>query len=232
MKARVSLFSVVVLLLLFNSCGPRNGMTEPEPYYTLMRFTDSMYRNNVIINRVYDGDTCYYRMMRGNQCIGNPNHMDDAQRHWEDYDIPERPRDPYWELPDGWYLVDWAWRNFPYTNLTLLTEMTWDEYDGNADFDPSMPHINSGFVAEVRLVPAQILMEYSHPDGNYPMFESLHNGLRNEYWFLTDMNHTRALNNTGDCLCEHAEKWDEFWAYIQTELAAAINNGFISPKNE
>lgn len=226
--------TLLLMLVSFCSCGPRNGVTAPEPYYTLIRFTDPAYRNNIIVNRVYVGDTCYFEIMRGNQCIGNPNHLDYEQRHWEDYDIPERPRDPYWELPDGWFLVDWAWRYFPYRNLTLLTEMTWDKYDGNYQFDTSVPHINSGFIEEIQYLGAKELMYESHPDGNYPIFESWLNGPRNEYQFYLDMLHSKALSKDTiyDCLCAHADKCDEFWAYIQTEIAASIKKGNIHPQNK
>lgn len=223
---------------------------EALPGVTIVKFNDSSYRNHLIVSN-YNRDSGGFILMRGNQCERTQwltfwDYDADGSKidgEWN-FSFPERLHDPFWALPNGWYLIDWAWFGFdtpyPFDGNTILTEVTFDNYReyGVSDFDKSVPHRymgNTENIFESRKIDIADLMRYSYPKGNYPSYSlRLYNKLQetdtviicpDQYSYYEQLAHIRPVSHVENCRCEIADELDAFWALIQSQLTTLINHG-------
>lgn len=243
------LFFLPALFLITGCNGGKAGMTAPKASVAIVHFKDPVYTKNLIVWG--NENTEFFDLTRGNQCertylTASPRRDTDGSILGAsgEFNFPERYRDPFWALPDGWYLIDWAWCNladqaYPDIGHTILTEVTFDNfYDyGTCVFDKSIPHIT--LPREEIFVMKRIyigdLMAYMHPDGNYPSFKiSLYDDhyekdtiyvCSNQYFFHECLWHIPVASNVRTCLCGLADQMDEYWAVLQNQLTTLINNG-------
>ena len=241
MKNVISLFFIGVLMI-FVSCDSSqnsNYSLGPKSQVTLVKFSNSEYVNNLIVNDYKNWEK--FVLMRGNNCSPsydkNFNHRD-----WS-YPFPGlEGRKPYIELVDGWYLIDWSWGGYPYNGKTLLTDVNWDNYNGEVFFDRSMPHVSNNSFKKKYIYIAD-LVAYSYPDGNYPKYPILQynesKGIDtiayyNEFLYFETlmggriMSGTPFLFNTVYCLCERVEEMDALWELLRQQIIAVINNGDLN----
>lgn len=219
----------MVIIITLSSCK-QNADTEIPAHYSLVKFTNPEYKNYVIVSDYETVD--HFILMRGNRCVKDKDHPY-LPYSW-DYSILERPHNPYWELPDGWFLIDWAWIQYPLDGDVLLSDISWDRYDGHHVFDKSEPHIKGNIFEEKREVLSVDLMHYSHPDGQYieivsKVRDSLGNYVEkiypNEAAYHRHLCFIPTVSDESECLCENSEEKDNFWSIIQSQLAIAIENG-------
>ena len=257
MKSRI-FFKVYALLLLtvllLSGCGsePEPSRLAPEASIVIVRFKDPAYTKNVIAWE----DNKVISLMRGNACEHTfwrdfPKRDDDGSLFLGETDtvkFKERYSDPFWALPDGWYLIDWAWHGmnglaYPYLGSTILTDVTFEnlyEY-GTCNFDKSVPHktYNRDDLYERKIIYVSDLMAYMHPDGNYPSFKLFmphphpysETGndttvvIPNQYFYHDALCRVPYASNVYTCLCELDDQMDAYWATLQNQLTTLINNG-------
>lgn len=246
MKTKNALYLLLVsIMFIVTGCnGGRAGVTAPKPSVTIVKFKDPAYTKNVI---VWGNDkTNTFSLMRGNECehtywMCYPERERDGSLLGATNEVkfPERYRDPFWALPDGWYLIDWAWGNlssqaYPYIGHTILTEVTFDNlYDyETCNFDKSMSHITMprDEIFITKDINIGDLMAYIHPDGNYPSFELrvgdvVYTTASNQYFFHELLKRRPVASNVSTCYCGLADQMDEYWAVLQNQLTTLINNG-------
>ena len=244
-------FYLLILPVLFmtNSCTQRQpAMTAPEPGVTIVKLKDPLCTKNLIVWG--NDDMKGFVLMRGNEC---------EHTYWQSFPVrdadgsllggtdevnfPERYRDPFWALPDGWYLIDWAWSTYPYVGYTILTDVTFEnmyEYR-SCYFDKSLPHITKprDELYETKYIYVGDLMAYIHPDGNYPSYELRYHSnvydkdtvfVANQYFFHSGLEcgELPIASNVGTCLCGLADQMDAYWAVLQNQLTTLINNGDLN----
>lgn len=250
---KTSFFILVVLLgtMLFIGCNNGELDVEPQPYVLIVKFKDVSYKNHLIVTDYSEGADGNSILMRGNWCertqylTFSENDVDGSKINGEDWNFsfPERIRDPFWALPDGWYLIDWAWHGlstpYPYDGNTILTDVTFDNYRtyGPSEFDKSVPHVYKGRknIFESRMINIADLMGYSYPDGNYPSYKMRSYNktsgadsikvFANQYFYHRVLACTKPVSNFENCLCERADELDGYWADLQSQITILINNG-------
>ena len=252
MKARLLILSLLISLLFASGCGGQSGIREPKPSVGIIRIKDPVCLKNVIVWS--DDDKEIMTLDRGNQCehtffqsFPRPDYDGSLLGATGEVNFPERYRDPFWELADGWYLIDWAWHNVannPYPNLgyTILTEVTFANlYDyGTCIFDKSVPHISRSRdeLYETRRIYIADLMAYIYPDGNYPPIEHYRYikeeqkeelvSYPNQYFYHQGLYNAPIASNVVTCLCDMADEMDAYWALLQNQLTTLINNGDLN----
>ena len=257
MKTSLQFFLLMCICALsFTNCDGRQPQAvEPESYVTIVKFTNPSYINNLIVTD-YGGDNLF--LMKGNLCehthyISFPEKDVDGTiiNGDTEFNFPERIRNPFWELPDGWYLIDWAWYGlstaYPYDGNTILTETNFQNYRENpsSEFDKSIPHISFNSkkdIFDARMINIADLMAYSYPDGNYPSYEyhyfNKNTGVDttetifNQYFYHKKLCHTRPVSNITNCLCEIADEMDKYWSLLQEQIAELIQNGDLDKLKE
>ena len=157
----------------------------------------------------------YAQVMRYNMCTSHPNHH--YINEWI-FDFSESHHTPYWELPNGWLLVDWRYYDFPYnTTSAVILNQKWEtlyEYD-NWFFPKELIRHNDP------------ILEYV--DVNLLKLEE---SLEKKYTIeiLQLVNQTKSpweFYNVdgGYCSCEIPEKLDSIWAVFQADLSEFIEIG-------
>ena len=239
------------VLFMMNSCTQRQlAMTAPEPGVTIIKIKDPVCLKNVIVWSNDDMEKMV--LMRGNRCEHtfwtswpSPDMDGSILGATDEVNFPERYRDPFWELSDGWYLIDWAWCNlksdaYPYLGYTILTDVTFEnlyEY-GTCKFDKSVPHVSKpkDELYETKSIHVGDLMAYLHPDGKYKSYEMHYydNLLEkdtvyiasNQYFFHCWLGgYLPVASNANTCLCGLADQVDAYWAELQNQLTILIKNG-------
>ena len=222
------------VLFMMNSCTQRQlAMTAPEPGVTIVKIKDPVCLKNVIVWSNDDMEKMV--LMRGNRC---------EHTFWTSWPSPDF-RDPFWELSDGWYLIDWAWCNlksdaYPYLGYTILTDVTFEnlyEY-GTCKFDKSVPHVSKpkDELYETKTIHVGDLMAYLHPDGKYKSYEMHYYDsilqkdtvyiASNQYFFHCWLGgYLPVASNANTCLCGLADQVDAYWAELQNQLTILIKNG-------
>ena len=235
MKKIVLSIIVIALTATFIGCEQKEEALPPALTVTLMKFKEPSYINHLIVT---DYSNCKdFLLMRGNNCSAGYLYYFSG-KDWT-YDFPSLDeRTPYIELSDGWYLVDWPWYMYPYNGQVLVTDVTWDSYKGEWQFDKSSPHISQN-IYERKDIGVIDLVAYSYPDGNYPTFafrypNSDYEDELNEYLYMSaliggphmgPMMH--YLDASGDCLCNKVEKMDDLWNLLRLQLNTLIQNGDV-----
>lgn len=229
---------------------------EPQPYVLIVKFKDPSYKEHLIVSDYSNGEGGDFILMRGNNCERTQYltfgylDADGSKINGEawDFAFPERLRDPFWALPDGWYLIDWAWSistPYPFRGNTVLTEITFDNYRnyGVSEFDNSVPHISKDYkeLYDQKEIKIADLMGYSYPDGKYPSYKLHIYGKYTYRDYNYDYDYDRTFTNPNsyhqalmrvqpvshvkNCLCEVADELDTYWAQLQNQLTTLINNG-------
>lgn len=229
----------ILAILTFCSCDNNNvshNPTGPTPWVTIIKFTKPEYVNNLIVSDYKNFDN--FILMRGNECSANYL-MNFHSQNWNHRFPSLEDRTPYIELTDGWYLVDWTWYHYPYDGKTLLTEVTWDIYNGECNFDKSVPHISKN-VFQKKEIEFASFVTYLFQNGECPMFDIYVDYYKdtvraNEYlYFSSIFGHLDGFDgNYGDflegpedrCLCNLTEELDDLWETIRQQLINIINNG-------
>ena len=199
-------------MVTFISCDNQPADQQPESALTLIKFKNPSYVNNLIVTDYDNSDV--FLLMRGNNC--SKGYLKNTSGKDWIYDFPSlEKRTPYIELTDGWYLVDWSWRFYPYNGQVLLTDVTWDNYNGEYSFDKSIPvwPCNSSF----RSLTSNTGEEYSEELNEYLYISQLYGG--DQYATLG------YLNPNGNCLCNRVEEMDDLWDLLRTQLINVIKNG-------
>lgn len=256
MKAQKALF-LFIIVVLFVVCGCKGSSTEPDLGVTIVRFKEPAYINNLLVYENKGKD--HFSLTRGNKC---------EHSYWQMYptgdkdgsilgatdevNFTESHRYPFWALPDGWYLIDWAWGNlagdspYPYIENVVLTDVTYENfYDIGPDtFDKSLPHIilTAKNMYEKKFIKLKDIIAHAPQDNNHPPFE-LHyyntisdteiifSQTNQEYFHMAlGKGDLVVASNVSDCLCNHADQMDEYWALLQNQLTALINNGYLNKK--
>ena len=188
--------------------GCERGAASPVPGVYVLKLKQPIYKNYILAN--YFSGTDSICLMRARRCM-EP--------------VGQKGYSPYWELPDGWLLVDWKWLHFPYNaGLALLTEQTWDKAEYRDGMRPpqnwpiSEPHILQP-VEKIYYIKAGNLEKYANT--KYPdLLRLLIWGAGLEYAGVecgTDAGST--------CFCEQSDLADSLWTIIQNDLSVAIENG-------
>lgn len=222
---------IVVIAAFFCSCErPTGPGLPPALSVTIVKFKDPSYANNLIVNDY--GKDKEFILMRGNRC--SAGYLKDFMgKDWTYNFEPMEGRIPYIELSDGWYLIDWTWLYYPYNGNVLLTEVTWDNYNGEARFDHSTPHISAKNLIEKKGINVMDLVAYSYPDGNYPKYHfrylnSDYEADLNEYYLIDQFEccGEEFLPRGGDdCWCDRVEEMDALWDLLRTQINTLIQNG-------
>ena len=241
---------------LMNSCNSGQKTitgTELADLVTIIKIKDPVCLKNVIVWSNDDMEKMF--LMRGNKCEHtfwtswpSPDLDGSILGSTDEVNFPERYRDPFWELSDGWYLIDWAWCNlkgdaYPYLGYTILTDVTFEnlyEY-GTCKFDKSVPHISKpkNELYETKTIHVGDLMAYLHPNGKYESYEmhyydsilekdTVHIA-PNQYFFHCWLGgYLPVASNANTCLCGLADQVDAYWAELQNQLTILIKNGDLN----
>ena len=192
----------VMVMTFLCACGsdPEPGENIHEPIGNavyIVRLTKPEYKEMVLADRCKGGYVSYCTNKYG-EPIGKAGYS------------------PYWELPDGWMLVDWKWSGFyliNYGEITALTKQTWDIYDGlDAKGNPQKwlltePHTKENAVSGFDEIPVPYLEAYSQE----------HYG--------EETVHLLKQHFSGLQMCDQSEKMDSIWTILQTELSIVIEKG-------
>ena len=221
------IFVTISLVGVLVACSDQSsGTPEPSsPIITITHFSDLNYTNNIIVTNYEELNQ--FLLMRGNECMRNPN-TGDKYEEWP-YDVPATIRSPYIELADGWYLIDWSWNGYPYDGNIILTDITWENYDGSFYFEKSHKYIENSknniyHSMHIRLAN---LMVYTYPDSQYPKYHfnasECHNfeenEEHNEFMMITHLRHSTP------CLCEDlSDMYDKMWELLREQLIKVIQN--------
>lgn len=119
---------------------------------------------------------------------------------------------PYWDLKDGWLLVDWKWGpTFPYwEGAVLLTEEPWGNLTHLLQTWPKeTPHISDP-IAEHYYVQASKLAAYCNKS-----YDDILNYIDNPL----SMDFDPAV---------HIDLLDSIWTILQKDLSAVIANGDLA----
>ena len=247
MKTKLFAGVIIGVVFLFTACSsqPEIGDNEPEePSVIIVKFKDPAYAEHVIVTDYENVNSLV--LMRGNMCdvFFHKEFPESPSDGNIESDVKDRLRKPFWSLPDGWVLIDWAWfgttgQAYPYNGNCVLTDVTWDNfYDYNTyHFEREIPHITK-LPQELYIkkgIRIADLMAYSYPDGNYPTFQIHYVNEKNDYdSILTYSNEyfyfnalKRKRTDTSECLCcnETAEDLENLWRLLQSQISKLIENG-------
>ena len=191
---------------------PGSDANDPEPPLSVcvLKLAKPEYKNMILVSH-FEGEN-FYTNLRGNKCgepIGNSGYS------------------PYWELPDGWLLVDWKWSGFPYVISAVLTEQTWDKYTWSPDNFPKWeltePHEDNPIAKELYVKVANLDI-YSHGDKwDYKQSDMI--------FKIRKAQGDGFVAEGDDCLCKQTKTMDSIWTVLQTDLSAAIQKGDLEKIN-
>ena len=196
----------VMAATMFCACGPD---PEPGPYgeplgssVYIVKMSKPEYKDLVLVRKYHRVSYEAYCFNRCEEPIGKTGYS------------------PYWELPNGWLLVDWKWTGFFRCDYgyTALTKQTWDKYDGlDAEGNPqkwplTIPHTKDNPVSQFEEVYVPGLATYS-------------NNLCDESSVLLLKQYFRCHFLRDVSLCDEAERMDSIWTILQADLTAVIEKG-------
>ena len=244
---------LLLLVSLFVSGCRGSSKPLPDPGITIVKFRNTNYINNLLVYEEKGKE--YFSLTRGNLCEHSYwQHHPENDRDGsvlgatEEVNFTESYRNPFWSLTDGWYLIDWAWGNlsgdspYPYIENVILTDVTYDNYYsiGPHRFDKSLQHIilTPENMYRKKFIKLRDLIALAPLEDGHPTFElHYYNALDSEvvfsqsdqYLFHVGLGSGDLViaSNASDCLCNHADQMDAYWAVLQNQLTTLINNGYI-----
>ena len=233
----------LLLLVSIIAIGCNSNITElsPEPHITILKFKEPSYKNYPIVSKYGSNNDAELVLMRGNRCSAEYI-KNTSGKEWT-YDFqPTENRNPYIELADGWFLVDWMWYMYPFDGKILLTDVSWDIYNGEYHFESNQSHIQGlENICYRKDIPIKDIIAYIYPEKNYPTYRiNMYDTVSGEY--VLEMNEYQLVEFTNcenhpafpylsdktTCMCEIVSEMDELWSIIRKQLITIINNGDIN----
>lgn len=208
----------ICLLIMFITTGCSTPMPNLSHTVRLIKFKDASDKDYILANYVPIGKYStgeYAQMMSHNMCTSHRHH--NYMAVWN-FNFPESHHLPYWELTNGWLLIDWRYYSFPhYKDQTVTLKQKWEtlyEYD-------------SWFFPKDMIRHKKPISEWIEVD-----LHQLETFLEKTYSIevLQLVNQTKNAGDfyevdAGYCSCEIPEKLDSIWSVIQTDLSAFIETG-------
>ncbi len=208
----------ICLLIMFITTGCSTPMPNLSHTVRLIKFKDASDKDYILANYVPIGKYStgeYAQMMSHNMCTSHRHH--NYMAVWS-FNFPESHHLPYWELTNGWLLIDWRYYSFPhYKDQTVTLKQKWEtlyEYD-------------SWFFPKDMIRHKKPISEWIEVD-----LHQLETFLEKTYSIevLQLVNQTKNAGDfyevdAGYCSCEIPEKLDSIWSVIQTDLSAFIEAG-------
>lgn len=208
----------ICLLIMFITTGCSTPMPNLSHTVRLIKFKDAADKDYILANYVPIGKYStgeYAQMMSHNMCTSHRHH--NYMAVWN-FNFPESHHLPYWELTNGWLLIDWRYYSFPhYKDQTVTLKQKWEtlyEYD-------------SWFFPKDMIRHKKPISEWIEVD-----LHQLETFLEKTYSIevLQLVNQTKNAGDfyevdAGYCSCEIPEKLDSIWSVIQTDLSAFIETG-------
>ena len=208
----------ICLLIMFITTGCSTPMPNLSHTVRLIKFKDASDKDYILANYVPIGKYStgeYAQMMSHNMCTSHRHH--NYMAVWN-FNFPESHHLPYWELTNGWLLIDWRYYSFPhYKDQTVTLKQKWEtlyEYD-------------SWFFPKDMIRHKKPISEWIEVD-----LHQLETFLEKTYSIevLQLVNQTKNAGDfyevdAGYCSCEIPEKLDSIWSVIQTDLSAFIEAG-------
>ena len=208
----------ICLLIMFITTGCSTPMPNLSHTVRLIKFKDASDKDYILANYVPIGKYStgeYAQMMSHNMCTSHRHH--NYMAVWN-FNFPESHHLPYWELTNGWLLIDWRYYSFPhYKDQTVTLKQKWEtlyEYD-------------SWFFPKDMIRHKKPISEWIEVD-----LHQLETFLEKTYSIevLQLVNQTKNAGDfyevdAGSCSCEIPEKLDSIWSVIQTDLSAFIEAG-------
>lgn len=226
---QVSYYLICVLLsCLIIGCDGNISNVEDQMELnspvTLIRFKDPTDKNYILAHyyQPKKGQSSgeFINMMRFNKCIFYPPYTNTNTTAW-DFHFPESHHPAYWELPDGWLLIDWRWQGVPYNKNNAVTlDLQWEElYNVDWSWSINMVRHKNPLVEciFIDLYDLQVYLEKKYSA------ETL--SLVNQVVFSGSF--VKDFSKKGYCLCEIPDKLDAVWNEIQSDLSFIIENGNI-----
>ena len=190
------LLLVIVVAFGMSSCE-QEKMDVANPYVTIVKFKQPEYKNYICAH-YKDGDSLMTINVEAHICM-------DA--------VGKAGYSPYWELPDGWLLVDWKWGPLIIyaKEHVVLNGLTWEtiEYpitQQHLTWPAATPHILNP-VASRKQIDINKLAKYHEP------------------FSLNLYSWGNKMTDSCLCPCELVRDMDEDWSRLQRNLSVAIENG-------
>ena len=207
------------LLIMFITTGcPSTPPPNLSHTVRLIKFKEASDKDYILANYVPKGKYStgeYAQMMSHNMCTFHPDHL--YINDWN-FEFPESHHLPYWELPNGWLLVDWRYHSFPhYKDQTVTLNQKWETlYEYDSWFFPKdmIRHKNpiSAWI-EVDLHQLETFLDKTYSIEVLQLVNQTKNS-----WDFYDV-------DDGYCSCEIPEKLDSIWAGFQLDLFEFIEAG-------
>jgi hypothetical protein len=180
---------------------PQTEVPEPPLSITVIKFKQPEYKNYILAANLRDSKG--FEATRGYLC---------------DEPIGKTGISPYWDLEDGWVMVDWNWPGFPYAISTALTEQTWDNFvwPGNEGKWPNWPETepHTGYpFSHLLYISVANLEIYSNAHYGKEMIRLIHAPIK------------------GEAVCSISPKMDSVWTVLQSNLNDAIKKGELEKIN-
>ena len=214
-----------VMMFLTNGCIPWGPGGYPEQdCVRLIKFTDPSYKDYILAYAQrgpgHPNATGKENVgvMRFNICVAHPGNY--YAPKWI-YDFPESHRNPYWELPNDWLLIDWRWKLFPYDRETsVIINKKWDEFYEGAWGWPREMVIDEYPIAEWKNVNISHIAKHIEKTYSEEMIFLL-----NE--ISCAGSHLDSIYGYDFCLCEVPHIMDSIWTILQQDLSDYIEDGCL-----
>ena len=208
----------ICLLIMFITTGCSTPMPTLSHTVRLIKFKDASDKDYILANYVPIGKYStgeYAQMMSHNMCTSHRHH--NYMAVWN-FNFPESHHLPYWELTNGWLLIDWRYYSFPhYKDQTVTLKQKWETlYEYDSWFFPKDMIRHKKPISEwieVDLHQLETFLEKTYSTEVLQLVNQTKNA-----WDFYDV-------DDGYCSCEIPEKLDSVWSVIQTDLSAFIEAG-------
>ena len=208
----------ICLLIMFITTGCSTPMPNLSHTVRLIKFKDASDKDYILANYVPIGKYStgeYAQMMSHNMCTSHRHH--NYMAVWN-FNFPESHHLPYWELTNGWLLIDWRYYSFPhYKDQTVTLKQKWETlYEYDSWFFPKDMIRHKKPISEwieVDLHPLETFLEKTYSIEVLQLVNQTKNA--GDFYEV----------DAGYCSCEIPEKLDSIWSVIQTDLSAFIEAG-------
>ena len=206
------------MLIMFITTGCSTPMPNLSHTVRLIKFKDASDKDYILANYVPIGKYStgeYAQMMSHNMCTSHRHH--NYMAVWN-FNFPESHHLPYWELTNGWLLIDWRYYSFPhYKDQTVTLKQKWEtlyEYDSwffPKDMIRHKKPISEWIEVDLHQLGTALEKTYSTE------VLQLVNQTKNIWEFYDD--------TQGNCACEIPDKLDSRWSVFQADLSIFIEAG-------
>ena len=184
----------------------------------LIKFKDASDKDYILANYVPIGKYStgeYAQMMSHNMCTSHRHH--NYMAVWN-FNFPESHHLPYWELTNGWLLIDWRYYSFPhYKDQTVTLKQKWETlYEYDSWFFPKDMIRHKKPISEWIEVDLHQLETFLEKTYSTEVLQ-LVNQTKNIGEFYDD--------TQGNCACEIPDKLDSIWSVFQADLSNFIEAG-------